>query len=110
MLVFNIGASLIAFLAFVGFRNSICGELKKYFHLIDEHYAFKGSITLSAWLGYQAGLDEDLLTFEFIIGKLFIPVAFIMGVPWEDCENVGQLIGLKTIVNEFAAYQLLGSN
>lgn len=53
-------------------------------------------------------MEEDLLTFEFIIGKLFIPVAFIMGVPWEDCENVGQLIGLKTIVNEFAAYQLLG--
>ena len=31
-----------------------------------------------------------------------------MGVPSADCENVGRLIGLKTIVNEFAAYQRLG--
>lgn len=31
-----------------------------------------------------------------------------MGVPWEDCEDVGMLIGLKTVVNEFVAYQKLG--
>lgn len=31
-----------------------------------------------------------------------------MGVPWEECEDVGTLIGLKTVVNEFIAYQKLG--
>ena len=63
---------------------------------------------VTAWLGHQAGLEDGYLTFEFMLGKLFIPVAFILGVPWEDCEEVGRLIGLKTIINEFKAYEELG--
>lgn len=49
---------------------------------------------------------EDL-SFEYLLGKVFIPIAFIMGVPVDDCEDVGRLIGLKTIINEFKAYQEL---
>lgn len=43
-----------------------------------------------------------------ILSKLFMPLSFIMGVPWDECERVGTLIGLKTVVNEFIAYQKLG--
>ncbi len=53
----------------------------------------------------EAGVS---LSFEYISGEIFIPLAYIMGVPSDDCENVARLIGLKTIVNEFAAYQRLG--
>lgn len=57
-------------------------------------------------MGELAGVEG--LSFEYLLGKAFIPVAFILGVPTEDCENVGRLIGLKTIINEFKAYQVLG--
>lgn len=33
-----------------------------------------------------------------------MPLAWLMGVPWQDCYLVGQLIGTKTIVNEFVGY------
>lgn len=37
-----------------------------------------------------------------------MPLSWIMGVPWEHCEDVGTLIGLKTVVNELVAYQKMG--
>lgn len=37
-----------------------------------------------------------------------MPLSWIMGVPWEHCETVGTLIGLKTVVNELVAYERLG--
>lgn len=58
------------------------------------------------WLGYLVGLDY--LTFEWIFSKLFIPLAWIIGVQWDDCENVGIVIATKTIINEFVAYERLG--
>lgn len=37
-----------------------------------------------------------------------MPLSWVMGVPWEQCEDVGTLIGLKTVVNELVAYQRMG--
>lgn len=37
-----------------------------------------------------------------------MPLSWLIGVPWHECEDVGHLIGLKTVVNEFVAYQKLG--
>lgn len=37
-----------------------------------------------------------------------MPAAWLMGVDWSECDEVGELIGLKTIVNEFVAYARLG--
>jgi len=37
-----------------------------------------------------------------------MPLSWIMGVPWEHCEDVGTLIGLKTVVNELIAYKRMG--
>ena len=51
----------------------------------------------------------EYLTFDWLLGKVFIPLAFIMGVEWEECEVVGHLIGIKTVVNEFIAYRQLGA-
>lgn len=45
-----------------------------------------------------------LLSLEVILGWLFFPIAFLMGVPLSDCFLVAQLIGEKTAVNEFVAY------
>merc|ERR1719244_1795231 len=48
------------------------------------------------------------LSIDVILGKIFIPLTFLMGVEWEDCEKVSRLIGIKTILNEFIAYSKLG--
>lgn len=45
---------------------------------------------------------------QYILGKIFIPVSWVIGVSWEDCEAIGNVIGTKTIINEFVAYELLG--
>lgn len=83
-LVAGIVANLIAFVSFISFLNGAIG-----------------------WLGYLIG--HDYLSFEWIFGKLFIPLAYIIGIPWNDCDNIGKVIASKTIINEFVAYQQLGS-
>ena len=45
-----------------------------------------------------------------ILGWLLAPLAFLMGVPWNDAGVVGSLIGVKTVLNEFVAYLQLATN
>ncbi|CAG9573733.1 unnamed protein product [Danaus chrysippus] len=82
-LVLNIIANLVAFVAFIAFVNG--------------------------FISYCSGLlGNPDINLEWIFGKIFIPLCWLMGVPWEECELVGSLIGLKTVVNEFVAYQRMG--
>jgi CNT family concentrative nucleoside transporter len=83
-LALNIGAMLIAFIAFIYMFNGILG-----------------------WAGGLVGLEG--LTLETILGWLLAPLAWIMGVPWADAPVVGSLMGVKTVLNEFFAYLQLGS-
>jgi len=50
-------------------------------------------------------IDKELIV---ISGYAFMPLAFIMGVDWDECHMVGKLIGIKTVANEFIAYRQLG--
>ena len=81
-LALNIGALLIAFVALVTLANLIVGGV-----------------------GGLFGAPE--LTLQAILGFLLAPLASLMGIPWVEAREVGSLIGLKTIVNEFIAYQAL---
>lgn len=72
-------ANLVAFLAFLAFLN---GTL--------------------LWFGGIVQLD--FLTFEWLLGQLLRPLAFMMGVSWNDSGAVGELLGIKTFANEFVAY------
>ncbi len=54
------------------------------------------------WFGGVIGVPQ--LSFEFLIGYVFAPFAFLMGVPWADCVEIGVLLGKKIVVNEFVAY------
>ncbi|CAJ1068932.1 solute carrier family 28 member 3-like [Xyrichtys novacula] len=81
-LVANIVVNIIAFMALLAFLDS----------------------TLS-WLG--AMLDYPQLSFSLICSYLFMPLSFMMGVSWEDSFIVAELIGIKTFINEFVAYQRL---
>ncbi|CAG4987862.1 unnamed protein product [Colias eurytheme] len=82
-LILNIIANLVAFVAAIAFLNGVIG-----------------------YCGALLGLPD--LNLEWLLGKVFIPLCWMMGVPWEECEYVGSLIGLKTVVNEFVAYQRMG--
>ena len=68
--------------------------------------AFVGLIYLvNGLLGLFGGLVgvEDL-TIQWILGKLFAPIAFLLGVPWGEAAAAGSLIGQKLVINEFVAY------
>ena len=83
-LALNIGAMLIAFVALI--------------HL------------LNALLGAAAGLfGAGDLSFEALLGYLLAPVAFALGVPAEDALRVGEMLGVKTVLNEFVAYEMLSA-
>lgn len=82
-LVLCIVANLIGFVAFIAFING-----------------------LLAFFGSLVGATD--LSLQLILGKVFIPIAWLIGVPLEDCEVVGQIIGIKTVVNEFVAFEQLG--
>jgi CNT family concentrative nucleoside transporter len=59
-----------------------------------------------AQVGALVGVAD--LTLQRVLGVLLAPVAFLLGVPWQDASQVGALLGLKTVLNEFLAYQELG--
>jgi len=78
-----VGAMLIAFVALIAVLNDALG-------------------------GIGAWFDFPELSLQLVLGVLLAPVAFAMGVPWVDAVDVGALLGLKTVLNEFIAYQQLG--
>jgi CNT family concentrative nucleoside transporter len=56
----------------------------------------------------KSGGQYDALSFQFILGYALSPIAWLMGVPAQDILIIGQLLGEKTIINEFVAYPHLG--
>jgi concentrative nucleoside transporter, CNT family len=66
------------------------------------------AIALVALVNATIGLLPDVggapLTMERIGGWLFAPIAWLMGVPWNESQTVGSLLGVKTVLNEFIAY------
>lgn len=78
-LALNVGAMLIAFIALIALGNSILGSA-----------------------GNLVGFEG--LTLELILGYVFAPVAFLIGVPWSEAVQAGSLLGQKLVVNEFVAY------
>lgn len=96
-LAVNVGVMLLVFTALIALANAIMVK-------------FIGSWTgLNDWVlnytdGRFAGFD-----FTFILGMLFAPFAWILGTPSQDILLVGQLLGQKTILNEFYAYAELNT-
>lgn len=61
-------------------------------------------VSLIFMLNWVLGQVVPGLTMERIFGWVFSPVAWLLGVPWEDCGKIGQLLGKRMVVNEFVAY------
>jgi len=79
----SVGTILIAVIALVYIVNSILGVIS-----------------------YQFGFD---LSIEIILGYIFAPIAWLMGIPWNEAVIAGELLGIKTTLNEFVAYPGLAS-
>jgi len=61
---------------------------------------------LVGWVGGLLGFPD--LTLQWILGVLFAPFALLMGIPWAEAVQVGSLLGVKTVLNEFLAFRDLG--
>ena len=83
-LALNVGAMLIAFIALIAMGNYIVG-----------------------WI---AGLFGAELTLQQLFGWMLAPVAWTIGVPWQDAVHFGSLLGTKVVLNEFVAYLGLAQN
>lgn len=75
----NVAAMLLAFIALIAMLNAILGAFGRA-------------------LGFSG------LSFEYLLGYINAPVAWIMGVSWDDSFLIGQLLGKKLVINEFVAY------
>ncbi|PYT32286.1 MAG: NupC/NupG family nucleoside CNT transporter [Acidobacteria bacterium] len=84
-LALNIGAMLIAFLALIAMINGVLG-----------------------WGRTMPGLWWLPPSLEQIFAWLFAPVAWLMGVAWNDCATIGNLLGTRLVLNEFVAFLQLG--
>jgi concentrative nucleoside transporter, CNT family len=60
-----------------------------------------------ALLGLLPTLDGTPLSLERVVGWLFAPIAWLIGVPWNEARTVGSLLGTKTVLNELLAYRQL---
>ena len=78
-LALNVGAMLLAFVGLIAMLNGILGGI-------------------GGWLDYPQ------LSLELILGYIFMPLAFLIGVPWNEAMVAGSFIGQKIVVNEFVAY------
>jgi len=78
-LAVNIGAMLLAFVGLIALVNG-----------------------LLTWVGGTVGMEH--LSLELILGTAFRPLAFLLGVPWEEALVAGNLIGQKLVLNEFVAF------
>ena len=90
-LAVNVGAMLLVFISLVALVNAV------FF-----------------WMGDVGGINESIanatggrfsgLSLEYVLGIIFAPVAWLLGVPSEDIMLVGQMLGKKTVINEVVAY------
>lgn len=79
MLAINVGAMLVAFIALIGLANGLIGGA-----------------------GDLVGIEN--LTLQRLLGYLFSPLAFALGVAWDEALLAGSFLGQKIIANEFVAY------
>ena len=100
-LAMNVGAMLISFLALVALTNALLGAAGLWVH---QHVPVV-SWTVHAWLGTSL----DKLSLQAILGWVFGPIAWALGVPWRDAGTIGSLLGTRMVLNEFVAYSQLGA-
>jgi CNT family concentrative nucleoside transporter len=88
-LAFNVAIMLLSFVALVGLFNAIML-----------------GISNTLWAHGHVPFPHSL---NAVLGVVGAPIAWLIGVPWHDCRIIGNLLGTRTIINEFLAFQQLGA-
>jgi CNT family concentrative nucleoside transporter len=83
-LAFNVGIMLISFIALIALVNGMMGGIHQHWSLFPE-------------------------SLEHVLGFIFYPVAWLIGIPGKDCSAVGNLLGTRMVINELVAYSALGA-
>ena len=79
-----VGAMVLVFVALVALANGLLGGI-------------------GSWFGYPE------LSFQMIVGTIFAPVMWLLGIPWAEAQVAGGLFGTKIVLNEFVAFIDLGA-
>lgn len=87
-LAVNVGAMLLVFVAFIAMINGILGWM--------------GGVGINQWIAQNTAYDS--LSLEAILGTVFAPLMWIIGVAQEDMMLMGQLLGIKIVASEFVGY------
>ena len=87
-LAINVGAMLISFIALIYLMNGILGGAHN-------------------WLAGH-GMVWFPTSLQQVFGWIFAPVAWVIGIPWHDCANIGNLLGTRMVLNELVAFSYLG--
>jgi len=82
-LAMNVVAMLVSFIALIALMNALLGHV-------------------GGWIG------QPDLSLQKILGVIFAPVAWSLGVPWKDAATIGNLLGTRMVLNEFIAFAQLG--
>jgi concentrative nucleoside transporter, CNT family len=86
-LALNVAAMLISFIALIYLVDGC-------FEVVSRHLALHG-------IWFPSSLEQ-------IFGWVFAPVAWVIGIPWHDCQAIGHLLGLRMVTNELVAFERLG--
>jgi CNT family concentrative nucleoside transporter len=84
-LALNVAAMLISFLALIALADTMVGAIHNMLHI--------------SW--FPSSVEQ-------ILGTLFAPIAWLIGIPWHDCHAIGNLLGTRMILNELVAFSQLG--
>lgn len=95
-LAINVGAMLLAFIALIAMANAFFAYLGHWIGFAEWGGPFVPQVLLNQ------GVPE--LSLQLILGWLFAPLAWIMGVPWNEAVTAGAFLGEKIALNEFVAY------
>ena len=102
-LALNVGAMLLAFIALIALLNAP-------FQWLGTHaWGTDPGSSLNAWMSAQLGHPVEL-SLQTLFGWILAPVAWVIGVPWQDATLVGSFIGQKVVINEFVAYVDMAKN
>ena len=81
----NVGAMLLSFIALLAMGN----------WMLEQFTQLSGIAALFPQIDFRI---------ETLLGWIFAPIAFLIGIPWQDAINMGSLLGTKVVLNEFVAY------
>ncbi len=93
-LAFNVAIMLISFVALVGLFNAIMLGISDF-----------------AWTIHMPGTNHGIPfphSLNAVLGVIGAPVAWLIGIPWHDAKTIGNLLGTRTMINEFVAFTDLG--